>query len=274
MQEKNKVYAMSQNFMNRLYEEWEDLSDEESISDFLHFVKNKYSTLDSDYIVKGDTGVYFDTAIIDRLNNEQQNQRKDFEYDFDSSKLLYYGDNGRPGLYTVDENGNHKPISYLSATDPRIWNYLSLFVLNNYTIKRWGNSKDVKRIFLSRISNERISRHSISRLYWSSILSSDLSREDKLGLLRVLWSSEDFMTQVTERSTSDNKIQLQWFLEFCEKPENADRIFKSKSNNGYWVYRNLLKLFTADDLIYNFGSMETEQFEEICQINLEACLKL
>jgi hypothetical protein len=271
MQEKNKVYALSQGFMNKLYEEWTDLSNNESISDFLSLIKNKYSVANSEYFVKGDTGIYFDNAIIDRLNTEKQNQRKDFEYDFDSSRLLYYGDNKGPGLYSVDENGNHSPLKYLSATDPRIWNYLSLFVLNEYTIKRWGDSKDSKRLFLSRLSNERISRHSISRLYWSADLCYDSDRVNKTELLEALWHNEDFMTQITERSTADNKQQLQWFLEFCKKPNNIKKIFNTESSEGYKVYRKLIKLSLADQDIFNIGSMEKNQFLELLQDNLEAC---
>lgn len=271
MPEKNKVYAMSQNFINKLYEEWTDLSHEESISEFLYFIKEKYSTLDSDFFVRGDTGLYFDSGIVDRLNNEQQNQRKDFEYDFESSKLLYYGDGSGPGLYRIDENGKHRTINYLSATDPRIWNYLSLFVLNEYTNKRWGNSKDAKRIFLSSISNERISRHSISRLFWSGYLCYNSNNPNEKELLEVLWHNEDFMTQVTERSTSDNKIQLQWFLEFCKNPKNSKKIFNSNSLEGYKVYRKLIKLSLADQGIFNVGSIEKKQFFELLQDNLNVC---
>ena len=274
MKEDNKIYALSQSFMNTLYDEWTEKFYDQSISDFLFYIKAKYKFLNSESIVRGDTVIFFNPEIIESLNNEIQNKRKYFEHDFKSSELIYYGDYECPGLYRIDERGSKIPLDFLAATDPRIWNYLSLFVLNEYTINRWGDSKDGKRIFLSRISNEKISRHSIARLYWSAGLCSDQNRSDNTGLLRVLWSSEDFMTQVTERSTSDNKIQLQWFLEFCNKPENTNRVFNLRSSDGYPIYRSLLKLFIADDLIYNFGNMEKNQFDEICLINLESCLKL
>jgi hypothetical protein len=274
MKQDNKIYALSQSFMNTLYDDWTEQFYDQSISDFLGYLKAKYTFLNSESIVKGDTGIFFNPEIIESLNNENQNKRKYFEHDFKSSELIYYGDNKCPGLYRIDENGSKIPLDFLTATDPRIWNYLSLFVLNQYTVNRWGESKDGKRIFLSRISNEKISRHSIARLYWSGGLCSVQNRTESIKLLRVLWSSEDFMTQVTERSTSDNKIQLQWFLEFCNKPENINRIFNLRSSDGYPIYRSLLKLFIADDLIYNFGIMEKNQFNEICFINLESCLKL
>ena len=133
MHEENKIYALSQSFMNTLYDEWTDQFYDQSISDFLIYIKEKYKTLESDYIVRGDTGVYYNSEIIEFLNNELQKKRKEFEYDFDSSKLLYYGLNKGPGLYKIDEKGNKVHLDYLSATDPRVWNYLSLFVLNEYT---------------------------------------------------------------------------------------------------------------------------------------------
>ena len=93
---------------------------------------------------------------------------------------------------------------------------------------------------------------------------------NKLALAEVLWQSEDFMTQVTERSTADNKLQIQWFLKFCSNRENRKKIFEEKSHENILIYRTLLKLFIADSLIYNFPNMDETQFLNLCKLNLEA----
>jgi hypothetical protein len=80
------------------------------------------------------------------------------------------------------------------------------------------------------------------------------------------------MTQLTERSTSNNKQQIIWFLEFCKVNENADKIFKVKDKKGYGLYRYLLKMFIADDGVLNIGSMDKKQFDIVCKENLEAAL--
>jgi hypothetical protein len=273
MSETNKVYALSQNFMNVLHDEWLTIfANDKKISDYLIFIKNKYSSIKSDFFVKGDTGVYYDREIIKKLNTE--NNIKKAEFDFYASKLLYYGANNNPGLYKLDENGNKEPLDYLSATDPRIWNYLSLFLLNDYSNTRWGKSKDKDRVLLSRFSNEKSSRHSITRLYWAASLCADTSRSNKFELLEILWKDEDFMSQITERSTSNNKLQIQWFLEFCMLNDNSNIIFKEKCSKGYPLYRYLLKLFIADDSLYNLGTFDKEDFYKLFNVNLIAAIDI
>lgn len=268
MSSTNKVYALSQNFMNNLHEEWLNFANDKTLSDYLVFIKNKYSHIVSDFFVKGDTGVFYDKEIIKKLNTENNTNKA--EFDCYASKLLYYGTHNNPGLYKLDINGNKVPLDYLSLTDPRIWNYLSLFLLNDYSNNRWGKSKDKDRVFLSRFSNEKSSRHSITRLYWSAELCSDTNRTNKYELLEILWKDEDFMSQITERSTSNNKVQIQWFLEFCMSTENADIIFKKKCNKGYPLYRYLLKLFIADDSLYNLGTFHRDEFFKLFNENLQA----
>jgi hypothetical protein len=270
MQQSNKVYALTQNFMNQLYDEWVERFSDTSISEYLEYIHLEYKTISEKQIVKGDTGIYFDIDIVSKINKDLSHSDKNIlQSDLACSKLLFGTSDTNLGLYRINERGSKVPINFVNATDPRIWNYLSLFVLRDYTNARWGQSKDSKRIFLTRISNERISRHSVSRLFWSAQLCHNSTKSNGLELLSILWHSEDFMTQVTERSTSSNKVQLQWFLELCNEPQYKSKVFSKNSMNGQYNYRSLLKLFVADELVSDLGMMDRDQFEELFIMNLK-----
>jgi hypothetical protein len=268
MTNKNEIFALSQDFTDKLYQDFIS-NPNQSITDFFEFINLNYP-FNEDCIVRGKTDIYFDDIVIDELNKIDFDKVKTNQADLHACKLLFEGNGNGPGIYKLDGNGNKIKLSYLNATDPRIWNFLSLFLLRSYTNSRWGTRKDSKRIFLSNLSNERISRHSIARLYWSADLCFEENGTNKLALAEVLWQSEDFMTQVTERSTADNKLQIQWFLKFCSKPENRKKIFEEKSHENKLIYRTLLKLFIADSLIYNFQNMDETQFLNLCKLNLDA----
>jgi hypothetical protein len=223
-----------------------------------------------DHILPGDNGLYIDDDVAFRVNQLRRNGTT-ANWDLEASKLLFQGIGNGFGIFQKDENGNRLPLDMIYATDTRIWNYLALFRLKDYTINRFGTSKSSKRLFINRLSNEKVTRHPIMRLYWTAKLCYDPNRGDTLKLLSVLWEKEDFMTQVTERQQSNMRRQTQWFLEFCNIPEKSKIIFSEKSIEGDFVYRKLLKLYLAEDRISVLADMDKKNFLRILDDLLKIC---
>ena len=166
------------------------------------------------YILPGENGVYLDTEIALKINNLEKSG-SEAQWDYEASLLMFGDTRDKMGLYQKDIDGNRIPLDAVYATDTRIWNYLSLFRFSQYTMKRWKISKDSKRIFVNRLSNEKATRHAIMRLSWTANICHDPGRDNQLELLSTLWKTNDFMTQVTERQQSNMRTQTQWMLIFA-----------------------------------------------------------
>lgn len=266
-----KIFALKPSFIQELHQLWKDEYSSGMHADFINYINEKYKgdTLNS-YLLPGDNGIYMDTDVVHKINTLGK-VGTEADWDYEASKILFNGCGNGLGIFQKDDNNNRIPLNMIYATDTRIWNYLSLFKLKNYTIKRWGNSKDSVRIFVNQLTNAKTTRHAIMRLYWTACICNDTSRKDNLQLLKVLWTSEDFMTQITEREQSNMRIHTQWFLDFCSLPENNQKLFDEKSNEGYTKYRKFLKLYLAEDRIYMLGDTDRVQFEEILNSLLLAC---
>ncbi|SHM75864.1 DUF6339 family protein [Polaribacter sp. KT 15] len=266
-----KLYALKPEFVSELYDNWTSDYQDKTIKEFLSDIHRTYSNDLKKYCEPGDTGIYIDDEVLFHLNNPSSYFPSKSKWDLYSSKLLFDGNQNKFGIYRKDKNENRIPISIVQATDSRIWNYLSLFKLNNYVTERWGNSSDSIRMIIKNLSNVNISRHAILRIYWTAFLCYDKNRNDSLELLETMWYSEDFMTQVTERSTANMRTQIQWFLEFCSEPERENQIFKTKSIEGYSNYRKLIKLFLADSQIFTLSQSTKEDVYNLLEDSLEAC---
>lgn len=267
-----KVHALKPEFIEELYNKWKEDFSSKPHSDFLDYLSSTYDENNiKENLLPGDNGVFIDDDVIHRLNTLSRVGTK-VEWDLHASKILFGGvNNSGLGIYSLDENGDKVPISTVYATDLRLWNYLCLFKLRPYTQKRWGDSKDIKRLFINTLSNEKVSRHPIMRLYWTAFLCYDKTRNDTLELLPLLWTNNDFMTQVTERSQANMRDQLQWMLEFCQQSNNYKILFEEKSEEGYTKYRKFLKLYLAEDRIYEFADTEKDYFQSILKTILEIC---
>ncbi len=101
------------------------------------------------------------------------------------------------------------------------------------------------------------------RLYWTAYLCYDANRQNSLELLKVLWTTNDFMTQVTERNQANMHQHLKWFLEFCDVPEHNSILFREKSIEGYAKYRKLLKLYLAENNIFTVSDMSKAQYDTL-----------
>jgi hypothetical protein len=264
-----KVPALKIEFIQELIERWHNEFQGLTITDFLNEVVSKYDNDLERHFVPGDTGVYIDDEVKFKMNSIPSRGRSSADWDKDSSFLIFGTDN-LPGLYSYDQGGNKIWLNSVQATDIRIWNYLSLFILRGYTIKRWGSSNETPRLFIKSLSNGNVSRHSILRLYWSAKICYDSSKVNKLELLNTMWKKEDFMTQVTERTTSGMIDQIRYFLEYCAKPEMST-IFDDKSSEGYPKYRKLIKLFLADSNVLALTMMSQKEIHLLLDQNMEVC---
>ena len=260
-----KVPALKINFIKEILAKWQNDFVGKNISEFIDFIDEKYGDSWQNYCAPGDTGIYLDDEIKFKINTLKMVGKTKNLFDKEFAYLLF------EGLYTSDEYGNRVRLNEIQASDIRIWNSLSLFILKGYTKERWGGSKSTVRILIKSLTNEKISRHAISRLYWSALLCYDDSRNEKLELLEVLWENQDFYTQVSERSISGMRETMRVFLEFCNKEENKKKVFKSKSSEGYIAFRKILKLFTADNNVFTISLMDKEALESLFKENIEAC---
>ena len=69
------------------------------------------------------------------------------------------------------------------------------------------------------------------------------------------------MTQVTERSISNTKEQILFFLEYCSNKELEKILFKTRSNEGYPLYRKFIKLFLADSNLLTIANCNKDEIE-------------
>lgn len=264
-----KVYALKPEFAANISDSWDTDYINKCLAEFLFefdrsFALEKYEP--------GETGIFIDKEVVGKFQMGQFNNLSPKDQDLNYSKLLFGEDFENPGIYFLDDNDHKQPLTIVQATDPRIWNYLALFVLNDYCSDRWGNKRDFSRIISKSVTLNSSSRHSILRLYWSALLCADSVRENILELLDQLWISEDFMSQVLERSTASMKPQIQCLLEFCSKPKNKVLLFEKDSIEGYRNYRKFLKLFLADSFVFSLPMQSKEETESLLQESLDACL--
>ena len=264
-----KIPALKVEFIESIIDRWYSGYQGLTLSDFLNDIYTDYGQTIEDIIVPGDTGVYIDDEVKFKLNLMSSIGRTKAEWDRDSSNLLF-GTEETPGLYSYDQDGNKIGLNSVQASDIRIWNFLSLFTLREYTVKRWGESSDALRVFIKSLSNANVSRHSVMRLYWSARICYDSTRVNKLELLNTLWKSEDFMTQVTERATSGMNDQIKFFLNFCARSDISVAL-NEKSSEGYVKYRKLIKLFLADNSVLALTMMSEKEIHLLLEQNMEVC---
>ncbi len=271
MSNKEKLYALKPSFIKTLYEDYLENYLNKNIRDFLIDINLKYGDELANHCVPGDTNIYLDDEIRFKINTESEYSDK-AEWDCKYSKLLYSKNDKTNGIYTLNNTQEISILNKIQSTDVRVWNYLSLFKLHKYVIKRWGDSDDSSRIFIRKLSNQSVARHSILRLYWTSDLTFDASRSNSLELLDTLWLSQDFMTQVTERSISNTKEQILFFLEYCSNKELEKILFKTRSNEGYPLYRKFIKLFLADSNLLTIANCNKDEIENLLDENLKSCI--
>ncbi|MDG1056243.1 MAG: DUF6339 family protein [Flavobacteriaceae bacterium] len=260
-----KVPVLKISFIEEILAIWQDEFIDKDISEFIDFIDEKYGATWQQHCAPGDTGIYLDNEIKYKIITQKRNGKEKAIFDKEFSYLMF------EGLFALDADDNKVPLNEVQASDIRMWNCLSLFILKDYIVERWGDSSDEGRFLMKSSTNGKISRNGISRLYWSAKLSYDASRSEKLELLEVLWKTQDFYTQVSERSICGMRETMRVFLDFCNKEENTAKVFKSKSTEGYIAFRKLLKLFTSDNNVLAMSLMDKDALVSLFEENLEAC---
>ena len=61
------------------------------------------------------------------------------------------------------------------------------------------------------------------------------------------------------------------FLDFCREEENAEKIFNSKADDGYTLYRKFIRLYRADSQVLELSFFESEDLDELLDKNVDAC---
>ncbi len=150
-----KIYALKPSFIEKLHNIWKEDYSSTGHEAFLNTINQEYGGANlKQYVLPGDNGLYIDEDMAFRLNKLRK-VGSETNWDYEASRMLFMGTGNGFGIYQLDSDGRKIPLDMIYATDTRIWNYLSLFRLNEYTARRWGNSKDSQRIFINSLTNRK-----------------------------------------------------------------------------------------------------------------------
>jgi hypothetical protein len=131
-----------------------------------------------------------------------------------------------------------------TASDSRLWTYLTHVRFWDYMRKRWPAEKfedDISenseneaisnkqidfiiwRYFLKTTNRRRLIRNGISRLWWYAHLTYDNKRSDPFELTRILLSYQDIAQSLLERSFGSNRNVLLTLLDYLNKNKTMSR---------------------------------------------------
>jgi hypothetical protein len=127
----------------------------------------------------------------------------------------------------------------LSASDRRVWTYLSHVTFASYAWSIWGksigdpdkNTRDLvlDRLFMRGDGIRRLFHNAIARLWWFGHVTYDSERSDPYELLPVLLSSQDIPTSLLERRYGMSPGLVCCFLEVIRDLGNKWQDFSRKS---------------------------------------------
>lgn len=127
----------------------------------------------------------------------------------------------------------------LSASDRRVWTYLSHVTFADYAWAVWGksisdperNTRDLvlDRLFMRGDGIRRLFHNAISRLWWFGHVTYDSQRPDPYELLPVLLSSQDIPTSLLERRYGMCPGLVRCFLEVIRDLGRKWQEFPKKS---------------------------------------------
>lgn len=119
-----------------------------------------------------------------------------------------------------------KDLDRVQANDKRLWVGLTHGPFFSYTRERWMRGETysdeaiLRRFHFEGASLEARTRNSIARLWWAAKLSYDAGREDPFELTRLLWSKQDLIQNLVERSYGTYENVLIAFLEVYKANQN------------------------------------------------------
>lgn len=135
------------------------------------------------------------------------------------------------------------------AADPAIWDYLSVVVLREYVIWRWGN--DLGEVHADRIrikSRGREIRHALSRLWWVA----ELSRNGPdYSPTEIAFSKQETVEWFVIRALR-NRPAAQAFIRFIssgekDKPSTDQEVRKLATALNLTLVTNVLDSIAPDD---------------------------
>lgn len=174
-----------------------------TIESYLNFLNSenktfrKYYSEEMDFDSDEYRSLFTDEELIlDILGIEDSNAPKlrisnDASYDFENSKKIYDW---------------LKKLSVADANDWRFWTTLTHLTYEKYTRVRWKIDKKTtnetikQRYFYTGSGLQSRLRNSLSRLWWVSKLTVREDLSDKYVYTEVVWSSQDLMQNLFERS--------------------------------------------------------------------------
>jgi len=111
-----------------------------------------------------------------------------------------------------------KNLDRVQANDRRLWVALTHGRFFRYTKERWNPSKYSNDAILRRFHYEGSGletrmRNSISRLWWAAKVTYDNNRTDPFELTKLLWSKQDLIQNILERSFGTNRNVVIGILE-------------------------------------------------------------
>lgn len=207
---------------------------------------NEYLT--DDFI--GDTGIYVND--IELVIPEKQGTETDLE----NCKRIYNA---------------MKNLSIQTATEERVWAYLTHNVFWDYMRKRWpvedANPQEsfIKmRYLFSKSMGQALLRNGISRLWWIAYSTYDESYDNPYHLTEILLRDSDFQVGILERNFSRNQDLTRNLLKAIDKYTH-DNKFPSRQQS-----RDLIKHI---NLIGGTKVLDVLDYEDIEEIILRILYK-
>ncbi len=116
-----------------------------------------------------------------------------------------------------------KDLDRVQANDRRLWVSLTHGRFYHYTKERWAYNKDysrnalIRRFHFEGSSLEARMRNSISRLWWAAKITYDENLNDAFELTKLLWSKQDLIQNVVERSYGTYENVVRGILEIYKE---------------------------------------------------------
>lgn len=199
----------------------------------------------------------------DGMNLNADSYRKLFTEQELLMEMIGVDDSAAPSLKessaAVDDFENSRMIfewleglSLADANDPRLWTTLTHVNYEDYTRTRWSidkkstNETIKQRYFYVGGGMQARLRNAVSRLWWIPKLTVREDLSDKYTYTRIVWSSQDLMQNLFERSLGTyTSVRFALLRFFCER----SKIYDSKQFRVFYKEVNALGAITPLSLL-------------------------
>lgn len=174
---------------------------------------------------------------------ESKIQIDDFTLDMSQDKPFHTEFENVKRVYTRLGSGI---ISDSQASDERLWSGLCLTYFWKYTQYRYDISKNCmpsnieQHFFFGFGARRSLTRNAISRLWWIGNLTYDENREDPYELTRFVCENSNYIVDILERNTSNNKMITKAFISALLSARKEGLTITRDSVSALSRYLNLL----------------------------------